>query len=456
MSEETTRTDKLLLAGASVPMWEGLAAAFHGGFVGGVVALGGAGITWLVVDEYERRRGKAIAFPRPSRQQTSGKKGFWYRAFTPKDMREEGWDRSEMPPDVEPDFDDDFDAPFLGNGQFLFSELLASGWRPSSEKIFLARLEDGNNVFVSVDQLVHIALAGSTREGKTSIIRQLLAQFCAIGCCCILLDPHYTPYDIETGEDWTPYTPYLRFDPLECKSYERIEQILRYAATTLLDHRKQLREQSRPVGKQTVLVIDEYPAIVAECPGVQPYVAKLLREGGKYKITLCVASQDFQVKTVAAQTGGGIRDSYKTCLYVGGDPATAKALLDKVVPQPIEATLGKGSVMVRCAVVKDATLAHTPWMDNPALYSMLGPSTYQPRSQPQQQDDDPAIDTDTGLLDNGDARETEPLPEVTKRDVRRKAEDIDLKMAVTLWNGGFASRAKLAKALDIAENQAGK
>jgi hypothetical protein len=48
------------------------------------------------------------------------------------------------------------------------------------------------------------------------------------------------------------------------------------------------------------------------------------------------------------------------------------------------------------------------------------------------------------------------VPEVVKRDARRKAEDIDLTVAVALWNGGFQSRAKLARALDIAENQADK
>jgi hypothetical protein len=52
--------------------------------------------------------------------------------------------------------------------------------------------------------------------------------------------------------------------------------------------------------------------------------------------------------------------------------------------------------------------------------------------------------------------ETEPLPNVTKRDPRRKAEEIDLKVAIALWNSGWNSRAKLARALDIAENQAGK
>lgn len=45
---------------------------------------------------------------------------------------------------------------------------------------------------------------------------------------------------------------------------------------------------------------------------------------------------------------------------------------------------------------------------------------------------------------------------VEKKDNRRKAEEIDINVAVALWNSGYNSRAKLAKALDIAENQAKK
>ncbi|HZR40380.1 MAG TPA: hypothetical protein VFB12_09715, partial [Ktedonobacteraceae bacterium] len=122
----------------------------------------------------------------------------------------------------------------------------------------------------------------------------------------------------------------------------------------------------------------------------------------------------------------------------------------------------KGPVMLRCEAVKKAALAYTAFTDNASLYLLLGPSTYQPREQSQLQDDDPlaenVLDADSNLGGEDDlpSLQKEPLPEVTRRDQRRKAEEIDLKVAIALWNGGFNSRAKLAKALDIAENQAGK
>src|SRR5947207_7798993 len=174
---------------------------------------------------------------------------------------------------------------------------MANGWRPSREQIYLAMLEDGTNVFVPLRDIVHIALAGSTRQGKTSIIRQLMSQLIYVGVDCVLLDPHYTPYDIETGEDWTPFTPHLErmgANPMECKGFDRIENVLHWAATALLEKRKARRSASKHPVKDIFFFIDEYPAIVAERRNVQKYVSKLLREGGKYHIHLVIASQDFQ------------------------------------------------------------------------------------------------------------------------------------------------------------------
>jgi hypothetical protein len=59
-------------------------------------------------------------------------------------------------------------------------------------------------------------------------------------------------------------------------------------------------------------------------------------------------------------------------------------------------------------------------------------------------------------IDEKRTTDVQMAPVVEKRDIRRKAEDIDIKVAIALWKSGFNSRAKLAKALDIAENQAGK
>jgi hypothetical protein len=449
-----TRGQKLLAAGTAVLVAEPLLALAHTGGVGAIVGLAVGAIAYNAVEDLERAAGREISLPVPTTR-AAGNESFAYRLLNGKSTRDARQEiNSNQADQQEWDDEDEFDH----EGAFTFSQLLATGWRPSYEQIFLARLEDGTNVFITVEQAVHIALAGSTRQGKTSIIRQLLAQLSYVGCTCILLDPHYTPYDVDIDEDWTPFTPYLRYDPLECKSYARMEQILRQTATKVLDKRKLRREQSQPVGKPIVIVIDEYPAVLAEMPVIQNYVAKLLREGGKYRIILVVASQDFQVKTVSPKAGGAIRDCYKTCFYVGGDATTANVLLDGPVSPDIETTLGKGPVMLRCATLKKAGLAQTPFMDNEALYQLLGPSTYLPQEETQEEEEEEEgmLEAETEEEEEEEEQSFDPLPEVIKRDQRRKAEDIDIKIAIALWNSGCNSRAKLAKALDIAENQAGK
>lgn len=262
--------------------------------------------------------------------------------------------------------------PSTGDG-FVFSSLLKR-WKPTRDQIFLARDEQGKSIYCPVDKLVHIALAGSTRQGKTSILRQLLAQLLFVKCDCLLLDPHYTSYDVETGEDWTPYERHMAKMPV--RDFGEIAKTLHYAATVVLDARKERRYNSQHVGEHTFIFIDEYPAIINRVPDVQKDVAILLREGGKYNLHLVMASQDFQVKTVSPAAGGAIRENYSTAFYVGGDSTTANVLLDYKIPAAQEPLLGKGTVYVREPVTKQAMLARTPLMDNNAVYMLLGASTY--------------------------------------------------------------------------------
>jgi hypothetical protein len=486
----SSNKDKLVLVGASLPVTEAVAALLHGGPVGMIVALGVSGLVYVVADEIESRGGE-LPLPRPSprqgpedhRQRQAGRPhGMMYKMLNGKsirgDVEEADWQEDDQDHDDEDDQDDFDTGDWNGNTTLAFSDLLARGWRPSMQQIFLARLDDGTDVFVPVSQLVHIAFAGSTRQGKTSIIRYLLAQLCFVGCTCMLLDPHYTPYDIETDEDWTPYLPYLRFAPTECKDYGQMEKLLHYTATTLLDARKRLREQTRPVGKHIFLFLDEYPAIIAERPSIQKDVAKLLREGAKYNIHLAIASQDFQVKTVSPQAGGAIRESYKTVFYVGGDKTTANVLLDTPVSPQIEASLGKGPIMLRCATIKQAALAHTPWTDNQALYALLGPSTYQPVEN---EDEEAATDEDgegeasafEAIDHQADAQKKLPqllrlptqqqqlpqrqepvLPKAVVPEKGRKAEEIDLSRAIAIWNALQPSVKDLEEIFGLTNHQA--
>ncbi len=284
---------------------------------------------------------------------------------------------------------DDFSAgrdellppPIQKSGTFLFSSVLQR-FTPTLDRIYLANLSDGQELYCAAEALCHVALAGSTDGGKSSIMRLLMAQLCKAGAQVLLLNPHYTRYDIKKNEDWTPFEPYLMYDPMECKKYEVIEHYLKYTAETLLPKRLDKYAHSQPWGKPYFLVMDELPSIIRRIPKAPSYLGELLREGRKVGIFLISASQDFLVKTIAPDgSGGAVRDCYRTAYYSGGDATTARTLLDMEARKIPEDQLGQGPVMLRCAKVpevKKAALAHVPYVDNASLYRLLGPSTYQP------------------------------------------------------------------------------
>jgi hypothetical protein len=269
--------------------------------------------------------------------------------------------------------------------RLVFSKLLAR-FTPSLDCILLGALPDGTLIFCAAKDLCHVALAGATGGGKSSILRLLVSQLCKAGASVLLLNPHYTRYDREADppEDWTPFEPYLLYDPMECRKYEVIEYYLKQVAEQLLPKRLEQYAQSQPLGKPYFIVLDELPAIVAHVKNAPDYLAYILREGRKVGIYLITAAQDFLVSTVAPGGGGAIRDCYRTAYYVGGDGTTAKTLLDKPARDLPETDLGQGHVMLRSArvqLVKAAQLVRVPYVDNQTLYSLLGPSTFEPGAE---------------------------------------------------------------------------
>ncbi len=269
---------------------------------------------------------------------------------------------------------------------FTFSQVLTH-FTPSLDRLFLAVLPDGTPIFCTARDLCHVALAGATDGGKSSILRLLLSQLCHAGASVLLLNPHYTRYDIQADppEDWTPFERYLVYDPMECRKYEVIEFYLKQIACDLLPKRLEKYAHSKPLGKPYFIAVEELPAIVAAIKEAPDYLAKILREGRKVGIYLITVAQDFLVSTIAPGGGGAVRDCYRTAYYVGGDGTTAKVLLDVPVRLLPESDLGRGTVMLRSnrvKLVKQAHIARVPYVENQALYRLLGPSNYVPPVSP--------------------------------------------------------------------------
>ena len=285
----------------------------------------------------------------------------------------------------------------LDGSLFTFSEVLAKGFVPSIHKIFVGRTLEGKDIFVPAEDLCHVALSGKTGGGKGSLMRMLMVQLCYIGAKVLLLNPHYMRWvrakdGPKFDEDWTPFEginprtgkPYLEAPPTKSADPEPIAKCLRWSVETLLAKRKAEGREGGKLFAPYFIVLDEWPDIASEIKKAPEYLGKLLRQGRKYGIFVIVASQDFQVKTLGLEgEGGSVRKCFLTCYYTGGDTTTAKELLYSEKPSSLpENKIGKGTDLLRCTGTKnEAALVNVPFVDNPAVYRLLGPSTFKSAKQ---------------------------------------------------------------------------
>jgi len=350
--------------------------------------------------------------------------------------------------------DDEIVFAFEQKGVRVFSDLLKTGWRPSMSQIYVGTDSQGKHLFVPVHKLWHVALAGATGYGKSSLMRLLMAQLCFLKLPVVLLNPHYMIYDADHKEDWTPYTPYLKKDPMVCKKMAYIETMLRWMVDDLLEKRKERASRGESAGKPFFFILDEFPDIKAEIKDAPALIGKLLRQGRKYSIFLIVASQDYSVKTLGVEGEGGVRKCFRTIFYVGGDPVSVKELLNKAVKDIPENDLGQGTIMLKCATVPDPIVVHVPYLDNKSLDILLGPSTYVASHREEAHTDELEGKDDMATGINEKHVEDEPTVRPNIVDKGRKAEEIDPIVATEIWNAGYNSKRKLMSVFGITDHQA--
>jgi hypothetical protein len=256
------------------------------------------------------------------------------------------------------------DPPVLPSRVDL-ADLLMSH-RPSVDRILLAVGPGGVPLTVHAGDLCHVALAGATGGGKSNIMRLLLSQLLAAGAQVVLADPHYTPLDVDSGDDWRPIAGRLKLAP--AVNAPDIGHLLTWLATEELPRRLELRRAGQRVGAPLFLAIDELPAIVADVKDAPAHMSRILREGRKVGLLTIGAAQDFLVKTLGGT--GAVRDCYRTAFYVGGDQQTARVLLD--VPGRVDdGQLGQGLAFLRSRVTTPAQLVRVPLASNRAITGLL-------------------------------------------------------------------------------------
>ncbi len=246
---------------------------------------------------------------------------------------------------------------------------LVTTWRPTVDSITLAVGPGSVPYRVHARDLCHVALAGATGGGKSNIMRLLLAQLTAAGAKVCLADPHFAPYDAESGDDWRPIASKLHMAPAVKAS--DIQHLLAWMATDELPQRLEKRYNGQHPGAPLFLAIDELPAIVADIKDAHEHMARLLREGRKAGLFLVSSAQDWLVKSVGGT--GAVRDNFRTAFYCGGDAQTARVLLD-VRGSVDDGQLGQGLAMLRSKVTPTAELVRVPYASNEAIHRLLGGS----------------------------------------------------------------------------------
>jgi hypothetical protein len=244
-------------------------------------------------------------------------------------------------------------------------DLAALNYQPTPNHILLG-VDDIGQITVSIPDLCHVALLGSTGGGKSNLLRLLIPQLQAVGAKIILADPHFAPLDPENGDDWQPIADRLIHAP--AISAAQIDQELSFMLDELA-RRLEKRNKGEKVGDPLFFCFDELPVIadlVKDAPG---RLGKLLREGRKVKLLTMGASQSLLIKEIGGSSA--LRDQYRTGFYVGGDRKSASAILDMAERDIDDGPLGKGVVLLRSKSTQPARLVRVPMVSNEALYQLL-------------------------------------------------------------------------------------
>jgi len=238
--------------------------------------------------------------------------------------------------------------------------------KPTADHILLG-VDDLGQITVSVSDLCHVALLGSTGGGKSNLLRLILPQLQKIGAQVILADPHYAPVDPENGDDWRPIADRLIQAP--ARSAAEIDQALSFM-TDELARRLERRNRNEPVGPVLFFAFDELPVICDLVKDAPARLGKLLREGRKVHLLTIGASQSMLVKEIGGSST--VRDQYRTAFYCGGDRKSAAAMLDIPERDIDDGPLGQGVVLLRSKATAPARLVRVPLVSNASLYQLLG------------------------------------------------------------------------------------
>ncbi|PDW00979.1 helicase HerA domain-containing protein [Candidatus Chloroploca asiatica] len=246
-------------------------------------------------------------------------------------------------------------------------DLATLNYRPSLDAILLGLGPGGEQLTVPARALCHVALVGATGGGKSNLLRLLLPQLQSVGARVVLADPHYTPFDVESGDDWRLIESGLHLPP--AVTADQIGGLFAYL-TDELERRIERRRKGERCGPSLFLAMDELPVIADTVPESIEHLGRLLREGRKCGLFTIGAAQSMLVKVIGGDSSA--REAYRTAYYVGGDVRSAAALLDMPQRAIDDGQCSTGIAYLRSVKTAPAQLVRVPYVSNAALETLLG------------------------------------------------------------------------------------
>lgn len=256
------------------------------------------------------------------------------------------------------------DRPALP-GPLTLGQVQAGGWAPTVGAILLGVGPAGALLTVPIgDQLCHVVTAGKTGSGKSNTLRLLLTQLAAVGAEYYICDPHFTPVNPTTGEDWRALA--LASAPRRALTGKGEIVALVDGLAAEVDARLTRWHAGTAPGPARFYLFEELPSLADADKDFMRKLGRLLREGRKLGLYVITAAQDMLISTVGGSAG--LRSQFATVYYGGGDPYTARALLAVKVAEPP----GRGVCWLRSVADVEPRQVRVPLVTNADIAGLLG------------------------------------------------------------------------------------
>lgn len=261
--------------------------------------------------------------------------------------------------------------PLLPESQLPDFTDLAQVNLPAPSVALLGLLQEGRQLTNKWLKAKHIAIVGPTGGGKSVLSKTLIVQSLRANHDVHILDPHFTRFDAETGEDWTPVTRKLSADPATriADIESRLDWLVKEMTARLV-----LREEGQRYMPNIIrVVLDEVPAIVGQSDDAADMISRILREGRKVGVLLQLATQDMLAKTLGFSDGAAVRKNFSTAFIMRDcDPTSSRLFIKDKEFKADYLEVGVSAVVTEG--IRGHQIARIPYTSNEAVDIILGRS----------------------------------------------------------------------------------